>query len=69
MGRLISTYYAENDAGHAEVKFDSLNELFYIKYYDSNGKFFFSEEFPDKSIHYVEDAAENWALGYKVLYG
>ena len=28
---------------------------------------FFTEDFPQKSINYVEDAAENWALGIKKL--
>jgi hypothetical protein len=28
---------------------------------------FFVEDFPDKSMRYVEDAAENWALGIKKL--
>jgi len=30
---------------------------------------FFEEEFPNKAIGYVEDAAENWALGIKKLEG
>ena len=30
---------------------------------------FFEEEFPGKSVNYVEDAAENWALGIKKLEG
>lgn len=28
---------------------------------------FFTEDFPGKSTRYVEDAAENWALGIKKL--
>jgi hypothetical protein len=30
---------------------------------------FFEESFPNNSISYVEDAAENWALGIKKLKG
>ena len=28
---------------------------------------FFREDFPNNSIGYVEDAAENWSLGIKKL--
>lgn len=67
MGKKISTYFADDGRGHAEVHFDFKEELAYIKYFDDNGKLFFTEEFPDNSIRYVEDAAENWALGIKKL--
>jgi hypothetical protein len=46
---------------------DYKEEMFYLKYFDNNGKQFFTEEFPNKSMRYVEDAAENWALGIKKL--
>ena len=42
-------------------------EMFYIKFYNDSGKQFFVEEFPNKSHRYVEDAAENWALGIKLI--
>jgi len=66
MSRNISTYWS-NDGSKAEVLFDFKEEMAYIEYYDDNGKLFFTEEFPDKSIRYVEDAAENWAEGIKIL--
>jgi len=66
MGRNISTYWS-NDGSKAEVNFDFKDELAYIEYYDDNGKLFFTEEFLNKSIRYVEDAAENWAEGIKIL--
>jgi hypothetical protein len=31
------------------------------------GNVFYTESFHGKSVHYVEDAAENWALGHKIL--
>jgi len=46
---------------------DFKEEMAYIEYFDDNGKQFFSEDFPGKSMRYVEDAAENWALGIKKL--
>lgn len=65
----ISTYYADGNKGYAEVHKDLQQGGCFIRYYDSNGIRFFTEEFPDKSIRYVEDAAENWALGIKKLEG
>jgi len=67
MIRKISTVYSEHNEGRCDVILDLKEEMFYIEYYDSNGKLFFTEEFPNKSMRYVEDAAENWALGIKKL--
>ena len=67
MGKLLHTLHADNEAGHCEVKFNSKEESFYIKYYNADGKFFHQEEFSGKSIHYVKSAAENWCTGIKKL--
>lgn len=67
MGKKISTYWSDHGKGKAEVHMDFKAEMAYIKYFDNNDKLFFTEEFPNKSIMYVEDAAENWALGIKQL--
>lgn len=70
MGRVISTYYKDKSEtdDYCEVKLDSKNEMFYIKYYNGlNNSLKFEEEYPGKSISYVESAAENWALGVKQL--
>lgn len=67
MGKKISTYYTENEKGHCEVHMSFKEEHAYIKYFDENGRQFFLEEFPNKTLRYVEDAAENWALGIKKL--
>lgn len=67
MGKKISTYYSDIDRGYCEVHVDYKEEMFYIKYYDDNGKKFFTEEFTKNTLRYVEDAAENWALGIKKL--
>lgn len=72
MGKHLSTYYTDDDKGYCEVHIDLKDELLYIKYFDENGKRFFTEEFPNKSMRYVEDAAENWVMGIKkldMLYG
>jgi hypothetical protein len=67
MGKHLSTYYSDDEKGYCEIHFSFKDEMAYIKYYDENNKQFFLEEFPDKSLRYVEDAAENWALGIKSL--
>lgn len=67
MGKYISSYYADDGRGYCELHVDFKEEMFYIKYFDDNGKKFFTEEFPNKSMRYVEDAAENWAAGIKKL--
>jgi hypothetical protein len=67
---LISTYFKENaNAARAEVLKNEAGSYYYIDYYDAGGNKVFTEAFPDKSIQYVEDAAENWAVGIKVLKG
>jgi hypothetical protein len=65
----LSTYYSDLGEGKAEIWFDFKEELAFIKYLDDNDVMFFEESFPNNSISYVEDAAENWALGIKKLKG
>lgn len=67
--RKISTYYSDEGKGYAEVWMDFKEEIAFIKYFDDNEIKFFEEDFPGKAIRYVEDAAENWALGIKKLEG
>jgi hypothetical protein len=67
MGKKLSTYKSDENKGYAEVHVDMKQESFYIKYFDNNGKRFFTEDFEGKSLRYVEDAAENWSLGIKKL--
>ena len=61
----ISKYYKDDGEGHAEIISDI--DCYDIFYYDKNGDKVFQESFPGKSLYYVEDAAENWALGIKKL--
>ena len=68
LGRKISTWEAHPPGrGYCEIHCDFKEELFYIKYFDDNGKMFYTEDFPNKSLHYVNDAAENWTTGIKKL--
>jgi len=67
MGKKLSTYYSDSSEDYCEVHFDYKEEFAYIKYFTSDGIRYFEEFFPNKALCYVEDAAENWALGYKDL--
>ena len=69
MGKRLSTHESELGKGYAEVWMDFKEEVAFIKYFDDNDVKFFEEDFPNKTIGYVEDAAENWALGIKKLEG
>jgi len=65
---LISKYY-KDDGTVAEVHNSQIEPekvYNYIVYKDKNG-IFHKEIFEDKSLSYVEDAAENYALGIKEL--
>lgn len=65
--RKISEWETPDNRGKAVVKFSSLDESFFIDYYDNVGHMFFSEDFPNKSLDYVEDAAYDWTTGLKKL--
>tara|TARA_B110000503_G_C7017046_1_gene358177 strand:+ start:313 stop:531 length:219 start_codon:yes stop_codon:yes gene_type:complete len=62
----LSSYYKGDDTAtictHA---IDIHNYTDYFIQYKRNGECFFTEKFPGRSIYYIEDAAENWALGIK----
>lgn len=67
MGKKMLTYVTTDNRGYCEVHVDYKHEMFYIKYFDSTGKQFYTEDFPNKSFRYVQDAAENWVNGIKKL--
>lgn len=60
---IISEYF--NHKGKASVQQNEKTKEYFIVYFDKRGNIFNTEKFPGKSIYYVEDAAENWALGIK----
>jgi len=69
MSTIVSTFFKEDgeDAGSAEVVLEG--DAYKINYYDTRGALHTTEEFPGKGLRYVEDAAENWVQGIKVLNG
>lgn len=65
---LVSTYFKEDVSGpRAEIHKSPGG--YYIQYYDATGNMIKTESHFEKSIHWVENVAENWALGIKNLNG
>ena len=60
----ISEYY-KADGTFAQVRQNPETKEHYIIYFDERGNIFNTEKFPGKALNYVEDAAENYALGIK----
>lgn len=59
---VISEHYREDGyTARVVLRVDCYN----IEYYNDKGDIEDVEVFKGKSIHYVEEAAENWALGIK----
>ncbi len=67
--REIQTFYKEEEDGRARAVISEADNGWLIKYYDTRGSLISSETHVGKSLQYAEDAAENWALGIKVLNG
>ena len=66
---LISTFYEGNDTSRGRAEVYKGPTGYYIEFYRADGSVITTEYFPNHSIHYVEDAAENWTLGIKQLNG
>ena len=63
---LISTYYNESIGGRAEVyriKGKHFENTYSIAYFNSMDARLRTEHFNSKSLEFVENIAENWALG------
>jgi len=69
MGKLLSKFESDRTNNYCEVHFDMKEEFAYIKFYNIEKDKMKIEEFHGKSLGYVEDAAENWALGIKKVEG
>lgn len=58
----------ENSENMLRAEIHDMKEGYRIDYFGPNGKIS-SENFKNVSIRYVEDAAENWLSGIKILKG
>lgn len=63
---VVSVYYTKKNE-EARVVHTFEDGEYFIEYANSDGKIFYTETFPGKSLSYVEDAAENWTLGIKEI--
>lgn len=66
MMNLITTFHTNDGRGRAEVWSNHTQTL--VKYYDDSGHLF-HEETINGSISQAEQIAEDWTLGYHVLFG
>jgi len=66
---LISSFFKEETEGRMRADVIMEGGGYQIRYYDLSGDRFKSEDFPGKSLRFVEDAAENWTMGIKTLNG
>jgi len=60
---IISEYYNDDDRAIVHKEGDD----YCISYVDYNNMEFAFERYEGKALNYVEDAAENWVLGIKIL--
>jgi hypothetical protein len=65
----IRTLVKEHNGATLEARILKNSHDPYVIEYFINGKFSQSETFEGVSLYYVEDAAENWLNGIKVLNG
>ena len=66
---IVQTFFKEEETGRAQAEIHDTPQGFMVKYYDTRGSLIREELHAGKSLQYAEDAAENWALGIKVLNG
>jgi len=69
MSKLVSRRIKVEEAGKAQALIYEDNNGWRIEYYDPRGTLMSTEMHQGKSLQWAEDAAENWALGIKVLNG
>ncbi len=66
-GAIANVYRIITDESNDVHGEKPLHSIFSITYKDKNDVLITHEDFPDNSLSYVEDAADNWALGIKKL--
>jgi len=66
---LLTTFYkGDGSSMRAEIH-ENKNNVYKVSFYGPNGEKLADKLFENKSIHYVQDAAENWLNGIKILNG
>lgn len=59
MNKIISEHYSEYQFKRALIGYSSENQCYYIDFYENNS-YICSRWYYNKSVRYVEDAAENY---------
>jgi hypothetical protein len=62
MSNSISEYYSNDKQKKATVLLDPSTSVYWVDFFKDN-KCFISLPYPGKSIHFVEDVAENFVTG------
>lgn len=65
---LVNQFLGEKDGQQLRAEIYTANTGYTIRYH-INGQFIKEEVITGHSIHYVEDAANNWLAGIKTLNG
>ena len=65
---LVNQFLGEKDGQHLKAEIYSAGQGYTINYF-INGQFIKEEVILGHSVHYVEDAANNWLAGIKTLNG
>ena len=63
----VTTIYKDDEGGRARADIVKTDNGYTIEYYDPRGELMKEEPHPGKSLVWAESAAENWALGIKML--
>lgn len=60
--KVISKFWNSDHTKMAVVNVDTKTCAYFVEFYN-NEKLMETRDFPNKSLYYVEDAAENYTLG------
>jgi hypothetical protein len=66
MSAVISEFYSDDGTKNSVVSIDKNTQCYFVEYYLEKKKIN-TEFYPGKSIHFAEDAAENYVCGIKVV--
>lgn len=69
MKTFVDTYIKESEGSRLQATIYKENETNYSVTFSINGEDVLVENYPGKSIYYVEKAASNWIEGIKKLNG
>ena len=60
---ILNEFYSDDKEKKAVIQFDSNTQVYWVDYY-KEGKLLVSLPYCEKSIYFVEEAAENYVNGF-----